>query len=84
MSDLFERGRAVMKDAQLAGAFPSAVCEVGCAAGPVWAEAFGRLSYDDDATATTTETIFDLASLTKVMVTTSLVMALVRQGDVVG
>ena len=80
MSDLFARGRAVMKDAQLAGAFPAAVCEVGCAAGPVWAEAFGRLSYDDDATATTTETIFDLASLTKVMVTTSLVMALVRQG----
>lgn len=63
----------------MARAFPAAVCEVGRAAGPVWVEAFGRLSYAPDAAGAGTDTAFDLASLTKVMVTTSVVMALVRQ-----
>ena len=79
MSAPFGLGRAVLEEARDAGAFPAAVCEVGRAAGPLWAEAFGRLSYDTGAAAATTETAFDLASLTKVIVTTSAVMGLVRQ-----
>ncbi len=75
---MFDRGRAVLEAARLAGVCPAAVCEVGRAAGPVWTEAFGRLSYDTETEATT-DTAFDLASLTKVIVTTSIVMALVRQ-----
>src|SRR4051812_42099415 len=55
-------------------AFPSAVVEVGRRDGMVWREAFGRLTYADDAPATRDDTIYDLASLTKVMVTTPLAM----------
>ncbi len=79
MSDLCDRGRAVLEDALVARAFPVAVCEVGRGAGPIWVEAFGRLSYDPGAAAASADTVFDLASLTKVVVTTSVVMALVRQ-----
>lgn len=74
----FDRARAVIEEGRLMGAFPAAVCEVGSSAGPAWAEPFGRLSYDSDALPTSTTTAFDLASLTKVIVTTSVTMDLVR------
>ncbi|HEY3886778.1 MAG TPA: serine hydrolase domain-containing protein, partial [Vicinamibacterales bacterium] len=48
--------------------------EVGARESVVWREAFGRLRFASDAAATTSDTIFDLASLTKVIATTSLVM----------
>jgi len=75
----FDRARAVLEEGRVAEAYPAAVCEVGRSTGPVWVEAFGRLSYESDAAEATTGTVFDLASLTKVIVTTSLVMALVRR-----
>ncbi|MEO5742298.1 MAG: serine hydrolase domain-containing protein [Vicinamibacterales bacterium] len=61
-------------------AFPAAVVEVGSRVAPLWQQAFGRLDYDADADPTHTNTIFDLASLTKVIATTSLVMRLVERG----
>jgi CubicO group peptidase (beta-lactamase class C family) len=76
----FTSARAVLEDAQATGAFPAAVCEVGRADGPVWTEAFGRLTYSSDSPETTRDTPFDLASLTKVIATTSIVMSLVRSG----
>ena len=54
--------------------------EVGTRDGVIWQQAFGRLDYDDEAPVTRTDTIFDLASLTKVIATTSLMMRLVEQG----
>lgn len=48
--------------------------EVGRGGSVVWREAFGRLRYGPDAPATTHDTIFDLASLTKVIATTTLTM----------
>ena len=53
---------------------PAAVVEVGRTTAPLWREPFGQLTYDADATPTNLETMFDLASLTKVMATTSLSM----------
>ena len=47
----------------------------------VLAEALGRMSYEPDAAAITQETIFDLASITKVVVTTTLAMMLTEQGS---
>ena len=41
---------------------------------------FGRLSYDAGAPAVRTDTIYDLASLTKVIVTTTMAMILVDEG----
>ncbi len=63
-------------------AFPAAVVEVGRCDIVLWQQAFGRLDADADADAPATraDTIFDLASLTKVIATTSLVMRLVERG----
>jgi beta-N-acetylhexosaminidase len=60
-------------------AFPGATLAVGYR-GKVSYHAFGRLSYEKDAPATRIDTMFDLASLTKVVVTTTLVEKLV-EGD---
>ena len=44
-----------------------------------WQQAFGTLDYDPNSAVTQKDTIFDLASLTKVIATTSLIMRLVEQ-----
>ena len=59
-------------------AFPAAVVEVGNSHEVLWQQAFGRLDVDPESAATQPNTIFDLASLTKVMATTSLAMRLVE------
>lgn len=63
-------------------AFPSAVVEVGSRAAATWREAFGRLTYAEDAPLTTDDTIFDLASLTKVIATTTRAMQAVDSGAI--
>jgi len=50
--------------------------------GSVHQKAFGRLSFDDGAAAVTTSTVFDAASLTKVVTTAPSVMLLVEDGRV--
>lgn len=61
-------------------AFPSAVVEVGRGSGAIWREAFGRLTYAHDAPVTTADTIYDLASLTKVIATTTSAMEALEAG----
>jgi CubicO group peptidase (beta-lactamase class C family) len=61
-------------------AFPAAAVSVGTSAGPVWRQAFGRLSYVDSAPPCQFDTMFDLASLTKVIATASLAMQHVLRG----
>jgi len=63
-----------------ARAFPAAVVEVGTPSEVLWRQAFGTLDYDADSDVTRIDTIFDLASLTKVIATTSLVMTFVERG----
>jgi beta-N-acetylhexosaminidase len=46
----------------------------------LWRQAFGRLTYAADAPVTTVDTLFDLASLTKVIATATLVMRAVDEG----
>ena len=60
-------------------AFPGATMAVGYR-GNVSVHAFGKLSYDAKSPATKIDTMYDLASLTKVVVTTTLVEKLV-EGD---
>jgi CubicO group peptidase (beta-lactamase class C family) len=55
--------------------------ETGTSSGPVWRHAAGRLTYASDAPAADDHTIFDLASLTKVIATTSLAMRHVERGS---
>jgi CubicO group peptidase (beta-lactamase class C family) len=61
-------------------AYPAACVEVGRRDVVLWREAFGTLTYDSDAAPTDTSTIFDLASLTKVLATTTLTMRAVDRG----
>ena len=60
-------------------AFPGATLTVGYR-GKVAIHAFGKLSYDAKAAGTTANTMYDIASLTKVVATTTLVAKLV-EGD---
>ena len=76
----FPAARRVLEHAIADRAFPAAVIEVGSAGQMLWREAFGRLTYDADAAVTTDDTIFDLASLTKVIATTPLAMQQLERG----
>jgi CubicO group peptidase (beta-lactamase class C family) len=67
VSDLL--GRAVSERA-----LPAAVIEVGGRTGALWRRVLGSLTYEPSSPPATAETIFDLASLTKVIATTSLTM----------
>jgi serine-type D-Ala-D-Ala carboxypeptidase len=62
------------------GAFPGGVLAVGHRGALVHVHPFGRLTYDADAPAVTAETLYDLASLTKVIATTTMAMILVDEG----
>ena len=70
----FDRAADILRQGIRDRAFPAASVEIGRAAGPLWGRAFGSLTYDRDAAPATGATIFDLASLTKVIVTTTLAM----------
>ncbi len=65
---------AILAESVRDGAFPAAVVEVGSSTATLWRQAFGSLSPAPDAPPTTVDTVFDLASLTKVIATTTLAM----------
>ena len=67
----------LIDDAIRGRAFPCAAVEVGGSAGPVWSHAAGTLSYEEEDEAATLDTVFDLASLTKVLATSTVLMRLV-------
>ncbi len=69
----------VVEKAIVDKAFPGATMAVGYR-GKVSLHAFGKLSYDANSPATKIDTMYDLASLTKVVATTTLVEKLV-EGD---
>jgi CubicO group peptidase (beta-lactamase class C family) len=60
---------------------PGAVVLIARRGKIVLEEALGRMSYEPNAEAMTPETIFDLASVTKVAVTTTLAMMLADRGE---
>ncbi len=66
----------VIREAISARVFPAATVEVGDSAGVHWSEAFGTRTFDAGA-AVTLNTPFDLASLTKVIATTTVMMSLI-------
>jgi CubicO group peptidase (beta-lactamase class C family) len=74
--------RAIIRRAIQARVFPAAAIDVGSSSGPLWSDALGTLTFDEGAFPVALDTPFDLASLTKVIATTSLVMDLVRAGRV--
>ena len=70
----------MLREAVEAHVFPAAVAEVGTRTDVLWSAAVGALTYDPLAPFTTTDTIFDLASLTKVIATASLAMRAMDDG----
>jgi CubicO group peptidase (beta-lactamase class C family) len=81
----FRPGGLDAVDAIVAGAvddhaFPGGVLAVGRRGSLVHLRAFGKLSYQADAAAVGVDTLYDLASLTKVVVTTTVAMMLVDEG----
>lgn len=77
----FRRARRVLHDAAVARVFPCAVVEVGDASSVLWREASGRLTFDTAAPPAAEETLFNLASLTKVLATSALAMRMVDSGS---
>ena len=76
----FEHARAILIGATSAGAFPGAGVQVGSRDAVIWQDAIGALTYDADAAPVAADTVYDLASLTKVVATTTLAMRLVDGG----
>jgi CubicO group peptidase (beta-lactamase class C family) len=72
--------RRVIDEAIRKHVFPGAAIEVGDGASAMWTDARGTLTFDAQSGPATTETPFDLASLTKVIATTTVIMDLVRTG----
>src|SRR6185437_7165400 len=72
---------SVLQDAIAAHAFPG--CAFGVLAGgeTVLLDGLGLFTYEEEAPAVTARTIYDLASLTKVMATTAIAMRLCQQGQ---
>jgi len=70
----------LLHEAIAARATPGAVLLAGSSREILLEQACGRLTYTDDAPPVTPSTIYDLASLTKVLVTTPLAMLLWERG----
>jgi uncharacterized protein YbbC (DUF1343 family)/CubicO group peptidase (beta-lactamase class C family) len=73
---------AIIQQAIADGNIPGAVLVVGHNGSVVYRKAYGERSLEPKRQPMTIDTIFDLASLTKVVATTTAVMQLVEQGKV--
>ncbi|HEU0264639.1 MAG TPA: serine hydrolase domain-containing protein [Geobacterales bacterium] len=72
----------LMEDAISQGLIAGGVVMIGNSRGPLLTRSYGRISAAADARPMTTDTVFDIASLTKVVVTTSAVMKLAEEGRI--
>lgn len=75
-----DRAAELLEEAVATGVTPGGVLLVTRRGRVVLEHAAGRLTYDDDVPAVTPSTIYDLASLTKVIATTTLMMRRVESG----
>jgi CubicO group peptidase (beta-lactamase class C family) len=76
----FSRARSVLADAIASHGFPGCAFGVLAAGQPVVVDSLGRFTYEPDSPAVQPDTVYDVASLTKVVVTTALAMLLYQQG----
>lgn len=76
----FAVAHAILEQAVNDRAFPGAAYGVFLDGRVVALNAVGRFTYEDDSPTVTPETVFDLASVTKVLATTSMAMLLFDRG----
>ena len=79
-AERLERAADLLEEAVPDGVTPGGVLLVARRGAIALERAAGRLTYEDDAPAVTPSTIYDLASLTKVIATTTLMMRRVESG----
>jgi serine-type D-Ala-D-Ala carboxypeptidase len=77
---LFAVPHAIVREGIGEGAFPAALVAVTHRGRLVGMKAFGRFTYEADSPEVTTDTLFDLASVTKVVATTAMAMVLYERG----
>jgi CubicO group peptidase (beta-lactamase class C family) len=77
-----DNARRVLVDGIAALVFPAAVVDVGSSGGVLWHQALGTLTFESRALPADETTTFDLASLTKVIATTTVIMDLVATGRI--
>ncbi len=77
----FARAFTILRQAIADRAFPGASLAVTHQGSLVASQGFGRFTYDDDAPVVQPDTVFDLASLTKVVATTTIAMLLYERGQ---
>ncbi|HJT69728.1 MAG TPA: serine hydrolase domain-containing protein [Terriglobales bacterium] len=77
---IFARAFQILSDAIAARAFPGASVAVTHAGELVALKAFRQFTYDNDSPRVTTNTVFDLASVSKVAATTTMAMVLYERG----
>jgi CubicO group peptidase (beta-lactamase class C family) len=73
---------AIIEQGITSQAYPSAVLVVGSSKGIIYQNAYGRLTYSDASVVTTLRTIYDLASVTKVVAATAAIMKLYDEGRI--
>ncbi|WP_158748402.1 serine hydrolase, partial [Acidobacterium sp. S8] len=78
--DRFAAAHAILKQAVVDHAFPGAAYGVLMQGQVLALDAVGHFTYENDSPAVATETLFDLASVTKVFATTSAAMLLFDRG----
>jgi CubicO group peptidase (beta-lactamase class C family) len=76
----FAAAHSILEQAVLDRAFPGAAYGILLDGNVIALDAVGRFTYDGDSPAVTPETVFDLASVTKVLATTSAAMLLYDRG----
>ena len=76
----FAPAYSILKEAMAARAFPGCAFGIFADGKVVLQDAVGRSTYDSDAFPVTAETVYDVASITKVVATTASAMLLVQRG----
>jgi len=76
----FATAFSILNDAIATRAFPAASVAITRLGRLIGCKGFGSFTYDPDSPAATPETLFDLASLTKVIGTTAMAMLLYERG----
>jgi len=77
----FSRAFAMVREAIEQRAFPAAALAVTHRRSLIALRGFGRFTYSDDAPLVQPDTIFDLASVTKIVATTAVAMLLYERGQ---
>jgi CubicO group peptidase (beta-lactamase class C family) len=80
VTDRFGGVAALLRETVASRATPAVAVEIGSASAALWRDVAGTLTYDAGAPQANAETIFDLASITKVMATASLAMRAIDEG----